>query len=189
MFIPCCGKAAEKAQDASALIEPLIEPAKLATLGDRGANGRVQKITAILWEEKAEGRDPAAAAQKAVARIGWGGTDKGRLTVAAMLRNVTILERLGSTTAADLDDMRHGKTAIVRKGPCAGDILSVDHIIPRAVVPELDNVIANLELLPLALNRRKSDAIGERQLSVAKEFHAAGLLTDTGYQRVLASKP
>jgi hypothetical protein len=28
----------------------------------------------------------------------------------------------------------------------------VDHIIPRAVVPELDNVIANLELMPLHLN-------------------------------------
>ena len=33
----------------------------------------------------------------------------------------------------------------------AGDQLSVDHIIPRAVVPELDNVIANLELMPLDL--------------------------------------
>jgi hypothetical protein len=30
-------------------------------------------------------------------------------------------------------------------------------------VPELDNVIANLELLPLALNQRKNSKIGDRQ--------------------------
>ena len=29
-------------------------------------------------------------------------------------------------------------------------------IIPRAVVPELDNVIANLELMPLRMNESKS---------------------------------
>ena len=32
----------------------------------------------------------------------------------------------------------------------------MDHIIPRAVVPELDHVIANLELMPLRLNERKN---------------------------------
>jgi hypothetical protein len=39
----------------------------------------------------------------------------------------------------------------------------VDHIVPRAVVPELDNVIANLERRPLRANERKNDRIGERQ--------------------------
>ncbi len=33
--------------------------------------------------------------------------------------------------------------------------LSVDHSIPRAVMPELDNAIANLELPPLNLNESK----------------------------------
>src|SRR6187455_847034 len=36
-------------------------------------------------------------------------------------------------------EMRRGKAATVMKGPYQGDQLSVDHIIPRAVVPELDN--------------------------------------------------
>ena len=34
--------------------------------------------------------------------------------------------------------------------------MSVDHIVPRAVVPEPDNVIPNLELLQLRLNEQKN---------------------------------
>jgi len=47
--------------------------------------------------------------------------------------------------------MRRGKAPTVMKGPYKGDQLSVDHIIPHAAVPELDNVIANLELMPLRM--------------------------------------
>lgn len=173
--------------DKPALIQPLIDPAKLATLRERGANQRVQKITAMLWQAKLDGQDPAKVADKAVELIGWGGTEKGRLTSAAMVRNLTILERLGGTTAEDLDDMRKGKTANVRKGPYTGEIISVDHIIPKAVAPELDNVIANLELMPLSVNQKKSDKIGDRQISTAKAFHAAGLLSEAGYKRVMTS--
>jgi hypothetical protein len=73
----------------------------------------------------------------------------------------------------------------VRKGPYKGDELSVDHIIPRAVVPELDNVIANLELMPLRVNERKNDKIGERQRDLAKKLHKAGLLSTKGRQAVV----
>ena len=55
---------------------------------------------------------------------------KGRLTVAAMVRNVTILERLGSTAPADLENMTHGKAATVRKGPYAGEVVSASHHSP-----------------------------------------------------------
>ena len=74
----------------------------------------------------------------------------------------------------------------MRKGPYAGDIASVDHIIPRAVVPELDNVIANLELLPLKLNESKNSKVGDRQRDMAKRFHAAGLLSEAGLKAVEA---
>jgi hypothetical protein len=33
--------------------------------------------------------------------------------------------------------MRRGKAPTVRRGPYAGDKFSVDHIIPRAVCPEV----------------------------------------------------
>jgi hypothetical protein len=193
LFAPCCGRQPASQtvaidSDAPALIKPLIDPAKLATLGDRGANERIQKITAILYEAKAGGHDPAAVAGKAVELIGWGGTEKGRLTAAAMVRNLAILERLGSITPADMTEMKRRRAATVRIGPYAGEVLSVDHIIPRAICPELDNVIANLELMPLSVNRKKSDKIGDRQVSTAKDLHTAGLLSDGGFERVMASK-
>lgn len=187
LVVQSCGRPVVDT-DTSSLLRPLIDPAKLATLGDRGSNTRIQKITAILWSAKVSGDDPAKVANKAVGSIGWGGTDKGMLTAAAMLRNLTILERLGSITPADLVEMKHGRSAIVRKGPYAGEVLSVDHIIPRAVAPELDNVIANLELLPLSVNQKKSNRIGERQISMAKAFHEAGLLSDAGFKNVMEVK-
>lgn len=185
-LLSCCGSPA--ASDPSTLIEPLIDPAKLATLGDRGANPRVQKITAILWQAKMDGHDPNEVAEKAVAGIGWGGTEKGRLTAEAMVRNLTILERLHGTTPEDLADMRRGRTADVRRGPYTGEIISVDHIIPRAIAPELDNVIANLELMPLSLNLRKGSKVGDRQLSLAKKLNTAGLLSDEGLRRIVTAK-
>ena len=186
LLVPCCGRPV--VADVSTLIQPLIDPAKLATLGERGANTRIQKVTAILWQAKVNGQDPAKVADKAVDLIGWAGTEKGRLTSAAMVRNITILERLGSTTPEDLEDMRHGRAATVRKGPYIGEVLSVDHIIPRSVAPELDNVIANLELMPLSVNQRKGNKVGDRQVSLAKALRDAGLLQNAGFQSVMAAK-
>lgn len=190
LFLPCCGRpvVASKSGKTAALIQPLIDPAKLATLGDRGANTRIQKITVLLWEAKQTGLDAGQVAAESIERIGWGGTEKGRLTAAAMVRNLTIVESLGATQPEDLADMRRGRTATVRRGPYSGEILSVDHIIPRAVAPELDNVIANLELMPLGVNQRKNDSIGDRQITLAKALHSAGLLSDPGFRQVIAAK-
>ena len=63
--------------------------------------------------------------------------------------------------------------------------MSVDHIIPRAVVPELDNVIANLELMPLRMNESKIAKIGDRQRDMANKFYQAGLLSMKGLEAVL----
>jgi len=72
----------------------------------------------------------------------------------------------------------------VRKGPYKGDQLSVDHIIPKAVCPELDKVIANLELMPLRMNESKNAKIGERQRSLATKLNEAGLLSSAGLKAV-----
>lgn len=164
----------------------LIDPVKLATLGKRGANPRVRKITAILFDAKAKGADPAVVAKEACKIIGW--TDaRGELTAAAMVRNLTIIERLGSTTEEDLAKLRRGNAPTVRKGPYAGQIISVDHIIPRSVCPELDNVIANLELMPLGLNQGKADKITSRQVDFARKMRDAGLLSAAGNAEVQRS--
>ena len=102
-----------------------------------------------------------------------------------MVRNLSIAEKLGATTPQDIDDMSKGKTGDVRNGPYAGQLLSVDHIIPRAVAPELDNVIANLELMPLTMNMSKNDKVTSRQVDFAKKMNAAGLLSSAGLEAVL----
>ena len=169
--------------DESGMVAALIDPAKLATLKSRGANPRILKITAILYTVKQTGRNPETIVAGAIKQIGWEKTEKGNLTAASILRNLDIAEKLGSTTAEDIENMRRGKSPTVRKGPYAGDIVSIDHIIPRAIVPELDNVIANLELMPLKLNESKNDKIGDRQRSLARQLHAAGLLENPGKVR------
>lgn len=184
LFFLCLQACGDQAGNHAQLIQSLIEPAKLATLKERGANPRVQKVTAILWKAKQAGVDPDKVASQAVGLIGWGGTPKGDLTAAAMVRNLTIIERLGATTPADIEDMSRGKTAEVRKGPYIGQIISVDHIIPRSVAPELDNVIANLELMPLKLNMSKSDKVTSRQTDFASKLSAAGLLSEEGLRRI-----
>jgi hypothetical protein len=166
-------------------IASLIDPAKLATLGKRGANTRVQK--AVYWLEAArkEGEKPAKVLDRAVALAGYKNSDAARLTKDSLLRNLDIAQKLGFLDEAGLAEMRRGKAATVRKGPYKGDELSVDHIVPRAVVPELDNVIANLELMPLRINESKNDKIGDRQRDMAKKFFQAGLLSKQGLEAVL----
>lgn len=112
-----------------------------------------------------------------------------KLTKAALLRNLDIAEKLGCVDESGLAEIRKGKSATVPKGPYRGDELSVDHIIPRAVVPELDNVIANLELMPLKMNESKNAKIGSRQKSLAKQFHAGSLLSTSGLQDVERRQP
>jgi hypothetical protein len=121
------------------------------------------------------------------AALGLAGVRNGpaaALTKAALLRNLDIAEKLGCLDAEGMAEMRKGKAPTVRRGPYKGDQLSVDHIIPRAVVPELDNVIANLELMPLRMNESKNDRVGARQTDLARKFNKAGLLSDDGLKAV-----
>lgn len=82
-------------------IAVLIHPAKLARLGERAANPRVQKYVAVLEEAQRSGKDPAVVASEAVAIAGLRG-ELAKLTAEAMLRNRVIAERLGCLNAAGL---------------------------------------------------------------------------------------
>jgi len=159
------------------------DPAKLATLRERGANPRIQKAVAILGAAEADKLDPSAVCTAAIERVKMKPA-AGELTKAALLRNLDIARKLGCLDDAGLADMRRGQSPTIKRGPYAGDELSVDHIIPRAVCPELDNVIANLELMPLKLNQKKNNSVGERQVSHAEKLHAAGLLSREGLHGV-----
>jgi hypothetical protein len=143
-------------------IAALIDPAKLVTLGQRGAIPRVEKYVAQLAEAQTTGLSPKRVATKAVSLAGMKGA-AAAVTVETMMRNLRAAEGMNCLTPEGLQDMRRGYAPTIRRGPYKGDQLSVDHIIPLKVAPELDHVIANLELLPLKINEGKKAAIGQRQ--------------------------
>ena len=180
-----CVAALAANHDHAAQIAGLIDPAKLATLGERGANSRVQKAVYLLATARTEGEKPAKVLDRAVALAGYTNAARAKLTKAALLRNLDIAGKLGCLNDAGFAEMKHGKAATVMKGPYKDDQLSVDHIIPRSVVPELDNVIANLELMPMKMNAKKNAKIGSKQRDMAKKFYQAGLLSKKGLEAVL----
>ena len=106
----------------------------------------------------------------------------------SLIRNVTILERLGCLDEAGMIKLRKRLAPTITRGPYAGEIVTGDHIIPRSVTPELDNTLFNLETMPLTLSQKKSAKIGQRQLDLAKKWHQAGLLSDEGLKAVLEAE-
>jgi hypothetical protein len=174
--------------DPAMQVAALIQPDRLATLAARGANPRVQKSVYWLAVAQRAGQNVTNTVARAVDRAGYRDPLAAALTREALLRNLAIATQLGCLDAAGLAEMRRGRAATIRRGPDAGDQLSVDHIIPRAVVPELDHVIANLELLPQRMNSAKHAAIGARQLELAQALHRAGLLPAAGLARIEPSR-
>ena len=184
MLLTCAFAGADTIREA---LVNLCDPAKIATItAERGANPRVRKICYWLEMARRDGRDPSNEMREVMVAVGWGGSAKGDLTSDAMVRNRVIAERLGCLDEAGMADLRRGKAPTIRTGPYTGDKLSVDHILPRAVCPELDTTLANLEVMPMRMNSSKSDSIGERQVDMARKFHAAGLLSQSGLAAALA---
>lgn len=167
----------------------LCDPAKIATLdGDRAANPRVRKIAYWLEVARQQGRDPKSEMDSVMAALGLRGTLKGELTAAAMARNRIIAERLGSLDDEGMEKLRRGSAPTVKFGPYAGEKLTVDHIIPRAVSPSLDLVLANLELMPHSLNLRKGSKVGQRQIDLANKLLEAGLLSENEHANIIARR-
>jgi hypothetical protein len=164
----------------------LSDPAKIATLeSDRAANPRIRKIAYWLEVGRQDGRDPEAEMTTALEANGWHGTLKAQLTAAAMARNRTIAEKLGCLDAEGMELLRRGKAPTIKRGPYAGEKLTVDHIIPRAVAPTLDKLLANLELMPHSLNIRKGAKVGQRQIDLANKLLQAGLLKPEDHTAIL----
>ena len=178
-FLPVMGHCGQ-VEDA---LVSLCDPAKIATLSERGANPRVRKITYWLEIGRREGKNPAVVMRGVMERVGWV-DQKGKITAEAMLRNRIIAERLGCLYQMGMVLLRRGNAPKVKNGPYAGSVLSVDHIIPRSVAPELDNVLANLELMPQEVNGRKGASIGSRQIDLAQKLYSVGLLSKDGYDAV-----
>jgi hypothetical protein len=88
-----------RVDNSTAVIASLIDPAKLETLkGDRAANNRLRKVAYWLENAQREGDDLGHLIDEAQAHVGYGGTARAREDRKALLRNLTILERLGCLT-------------------------------------------------------------------------------------------
>jgi hypothetical protein len=164
-------------------IASLSDPAKLATLGKRGANPRLNKI--VYWLDAGRERGLAAAGTVVWAqRVNGAEGARALLVRDSLLRNLRIAEQLGLLTEANRVRLRSGDAGVITLGPYAGETVEIDHVVPISLAPELGNELANLEMLPRSLNRSKSNRVGARQLDVAEDFFEAGLLTPDSMARL-----
>ena len=166
-------------------IASLADPTKLATLkGERAANPRLQKC--VYWLAYAEERgEKAEIVLDAAAKLNkTAGTPYAGFVSRGLLENLKIAKVLGLLTSEGMAELRRGKSAMITKGQYAGQEAEADHVIPRAVCPQLQNQVMNLELLPAKLNRAKSDKVTDRAKVFAKELYEAKLLSEEGWVAV-----
>jgi len=163
----------------------LSDPEKLATLGERAANARLNKI--VYWLNVAEERQMSAETAIGLAQlINWTGEPRAALVKESLLHNMKTAHGLGLLTEENQTLLRQGKAAVVTKGPYARSKVEIDHIVPHSLAPEVGNELANLEMLPQQMNRAKSNRVGQRQLAHAEKLFAAGLLTQESLAKVQA---
>jgi hypothetical protein len=166
----------------------LSDPAKLATLSERGANPRLIKI--VYWLDAARNRGLPPELAVDLAQVKNGTRDpRASLVRQSLLRNLKIADGLALFTPENKERMRNGRAPVVMRGPYAGSKIEVDHIVPLSLAKEAGNELANLEMMPQPLNRRKSNRVGERQLSHAQRLFDAGLLSRESLNRVQAHMP
>ena len=173
--------------DAIRAVASLSDPGKLATLGERGANARLNKI--VYWLDQAQRKGMSPETTIMIAQF-LNGTREPRasLVKASLSRNLKIADGLGLLTDKNREALRRGKAAMVARGPYAGEPVEVDHIVPYSLAPEVGNELANLEMLPRTLNRSKSNRVGERQWAYAQKLFAAGLLSEQSLAKVKAAR-
>jgi hypothetical protein len=173
---------APAADTAVVAVASLTDPAKLATLhGERAANPRVLKCVYWLNDARARGLKPATVINDAQKLNLSAGQLRAPLVEAALLRNLDIAGKLGCLTPENLLRMRHGTSPVISRGPYAGEPAEVDHIVPIAVEPALGKEIANLELMPRTLNRRKGASMGARQRDYLERFRASDLFKTVAF--------
>ena len=162
----------------------LTNPEKLATLrSKRAANPRVLKCVYWLQHAKSAGRTPEEVIVKAQAMTEQNQLH-ARLVRASLLRNLDIAKKLGCLTPENLERLKRGSAPMITRGPYAGEHAEVDHIVPVSHAPELDNELANLEIMPASLNRRKGAKIGARQLDYLNRFVEADLISKEVGERI-----
>ena len=175
---------------AAVAIAAQTDPAKLATLkGERAANPRLQKC--VYWLAYAEelGEKPEVVLDESAKLNKTAGTPYAGFLNWGLLENLKIAKELGLLTPEGMVELKRGKSATITKGQYAGQKAEAGLVIPKAVCPELQNQVMNLELLPASLNRAKSDKVTDRAKVFAKELYDAKLLSEEGWRKVQGWPP
>ncbi|MGB0154570.1 MAG: hypothetical protein ACPGFB_11115 [Verrucomicrobiales bacterium] len=107
-----------------------------------------------------------------------------RLTIDRLIENHEQAMRYGLYTPDNLALLSRGKAPTVSKGKYAGAEAQVEHIVPKNVVPLMDNLLVNLEWLPQPLNASKSDRITPRALKYARRYYEAELMSQEDFLTV-----
>jgi hypothetical protein len=166
------------------ILSSLTDSAKLATLGERGANPRINKAMYWLWYAQQQGVSPQGVINQALV-VNHTPHHKATLVEESLLRNWQAANRLGLfQTTNNLQSLRRGGSAMVMQGPYRGEMTEVDHMIPFAVAPEIGNEILNLEILPKTLNRQKSDYVGDVELAYARRLLGLNLISQKTFLKV-----
>ena len=166
-------------------IASLTDPKKLATLrGERAANPRLQKCVYWLAYAEEQGEKPEAVLDESAKLNKTAGTPYAGFVSWGLLENLKIAKELGLLTTEGMAELKQGKSATITKGEYSGQKAEADDVIPKAVCPELQNQVMNLELLPASLKRTKSDKVTDRARVFAKELYEAKLLSEEGWERV-----
>lgn len=164
----------------------LTDPEKVATLGERGANSRVNKI--VFWMDAAQKRGLSGETAVSWAQALNGLTEpRASLVKQQLLRNLNIAGELGLLTDDNRARLKRGNAARATRGPYSGEIVEIDHVVPLSLAPELGNELANLEMLPETLNRRKSNRVTKQQLAHAEKFFEIGLLKKESLEHIRES--
>ena len=171
-------------KEASSDIAPIIAYREIYESGrSREANDLLLKAVAILIAAENKGADPREILRVAE-RLNNTPVNYSDLLTESMLRNLKIARELKLDTPENLALMHDGRSPIVGAGPYAGEKIEVDHIVPRSLAPDLDNLLINLEMMPMTLNRRKSDKVTDRAYSMAKRFLEAGVMLPESWRAV-----
>ena len=167
------------------ILSPLVDPAKLDVLkGKRAGTKRLRKASYWLEVGRREGFSLQVLLECAHNQEGSRNSKRREAQIKSLVRNNTILHRLGCLDTEGMAKLRKGNAPTIKRGPYIGELATADHIIPRSICPELDNRLFNLEFMPQTLNQRKSNRISQRQVDLAKHWNEMGLLSRKGLKAV-----
>ena len=171
-------------------IASLTDPAKLTTLkGERQASSNLQKCVYWLALAEKQGEKPEAILEESAKLNKTASTPYAGFVSWGLLENLKIAKELGLSTPEGMAELKQGKSATITKGEYSGQKAEADCVIPKAVCPELQNQVMNLELIPASLKQGKNDKVTERAKVFAKELYEAKLLSEEGWKKVQGWPP